>query len=161
VASVRAAAAATAVRRLGRAVLRVWPAQSVGQRSVGFTAGGLLPLLLRWWRRTQEPDVSNKRASPRERCGENRSHDHHELKEDGEIARGAVSLDRSAVKRQADSASRRPLRLQRQHNETLEGAERERAWNEITSLAPGYGRYQENTDRIMPIIRLKAQEEQR
>lgn len=32
---------------------------------------------------------------------------------------------------------------------------------EITSLAPGYGRYQENTDRIMPIIRLKAQEEQR
>jgi deazaflavin-dependent oxidoreductase (nitroreductase family) len=45
--------------------------------------------------------------------------------------------------------------------ETLEGAERERAWNEITSLAPGYGRYQENTDRIMPIIRLKAQEEQR
>jgi F420H(2)-dependent quinone reductase len=51
--------------------------------------------------------------------------------------------------------------LQRRHIETLEGAERERAWNDITSLAPGYGRYQENTDRIMPIIRLKAQEEQR
>jgi len=45
--------------------------------------------------------------------------------------------------------------------ETLEGAERERAWNEITSLAPAYGRYQENTDRIIPIIRLKAQEEWR
>jgi deazaflavin-dependent oxidoreductase (nitroreductase family) len=45
--------------------------------------------------------------------------------------------------------------------ETLEGAERERAWKEITSLAPGYARYEENTDRIIPIIRLKAQEEQR
>ena len=44
--------------------------------------------------------------------------------------------------------------------ETLEGAVRERAWKEITSLAPGYGRYEENTDRIIPIIRLKAQEEQ-
>ena len=45
--------------------------------------------------------------------------------------------------------------------ETLEGAVRERAWNEITSLAPGYGRHQENTDRIIPIIRLTAKEEQR
>lgn len=45
--------------------------------------------------------------------------------------------------------------------ERLEGAERERAWKEITSLAPGYGRYQENTDRIIPIIRLTAKEEQR
>jgi deazaflavin-dependent oxidoreductase (nitroreductase family) len=45
--------------------------------------------------------------------------------------------------------------------ETLEGAERERAWNELTSLAPGYTRYQESTDRIIPIVRLKAQEEQR
>lgn len=44
---------------------------------------------------------------------------------------------------------------------TLEGVERERAWHEITSLAPGYARYQENTDRIIPIIRLTAQEEQR
>jgi len=45
--------------------------------------------------------------------------------------------------------------------ETLEGAEREGAWTEITSLAPGYARYLVNTDRIIPIIRLKAQEEPR
>jgi F420H(2)-dependent quinone reductase len=43
--------------------------------------------------------------------------------------------------------------------EKLEGAERERAWKEITAPAPGYGRHQENADRIIPIIRLKAQEE--
>ena len=43
--------------------------------------------------------------------------------------------------------------------ETLAGAERERAWKEITALAQGYARYQENTDWIIPIIRLKAQEE--
>jgi F420H(2)-dependent quinone reductase len=43
--------------------------------------------------------------------------------------------------------------------ETLEGADRERAWNEITSIAPGYARYRENTDRIIPIIRLRAKEE--
>ena len=33
--------------------------------------------------------------------------------------------------------------------ETLEGAERDRAWQEITSLAPGYGRYLEVSDRVM------------
>ena len=38
--------------------------------------------------------------------------------------------------------------------ETLEGVERERAWREITSLAPGYGRYVELTDRVIPIVRL-------
>ena len=45
--------------------------------------------------------------------------------------------------------------------ETLEGAERERAWQHVTSLAAGYAVYQEKTDRIIPIIRLKAQEDQR
>ena len=39
--------------------------------------------------------------------------------------------------------------------ETLEGAERDRAWQEITSLAPGYGRYLETTDRVIPIVRLR------
>src|SRR5947207_13337810 len=39
--------------------------------------------------------------------------------------------------------------------ETLEGAERERAWQELTSLAPGYGKYLESTDRVFPIGRLK------
>jgi hypothetical protein len=33
--------------------------------------------------------------------------------------------------------------------ETLEGAERDRAWQEITSLAPGYGRYLEITDGVI------------
>jgi len=44
--------------------------------------------------------------------------------------------------------------------ETLEGAERERVWEELTSMASGYTRYQENTDRIIPVIRLRAQEQQ-
>jgi len=42
--------------------------------------------------------------------------------------------------------------------ETLEGAERDRAWQEITSLAPGYGRYLESTDRVIPIVRLRQDE---
>ena len=41
--------------------------------------------------------------------------------------------------------------------ETLEGAERDRAWQEITSLAPGYGRYLEITDRVIPIVRLRQE----
>jgi hypothetical protein len=39
--------------------------------------------------------------------------------------------------------------------ETLEGAERDRAWQEVTSLAPGYGRYLEVTDRVIQIVRLR------
>jgi deazaflavin-dependent oxidoreductase (nitroreductase family) len=39
--------------------------------------------------------------------------------------------------------------------ETLEGAEREQAWQRIVSRAPGYGRYQEKTDRKIPIARLR------
>jgi deazaflavin-dependent oxidoreductase (nitroreductase family) len=41
--------------------------------------------------------------------------------------------------------------------ESLEGAERERAWQQITRLAPGYAGYQEKTDRVIPIVRLRAQ----
>jgi len=44
--------------------------------------------------------------------------------------------------------------------ETLEGAERERAWKEMTLLASGYTRYQKSTDRIIPVVRLKAQRDQ-
>lgn len=36
----------------------------------------------------------------------------------------------------------------------ISGAERERAWNRIVGLAPGYGRYLDKTDREMPIFRL-------
>jgi len=41
--------------------------------------------------------------------------------------------------------------------ETLEGAERDRAWQKVTSLAPGYGRYLEITDRVIPIVRLRQE----
>jgi len=41
--------------------------------------------------------------------------------------------------------------------ETLEGAERDRAWQEVTSLAPGYGRYLEITDRVIQIVRLRQE----
>jgi deazaflavin-dependent oxidoreductase (nitroreductase family) len=38
--------------------------------------------------------------------------------------------------------------------ETLHGAERERAWRRVVELAPGYGKYAEQTDREIPVIRL-------
>ncbi|MBL7260516.1 nitroreductase family deazaflavin-dependent oxidoreductase [Actinoplanes sp. LDG1-01] len=38
--------------------------------------------------------------------------------------------------------------------EELEGNERERTWAEIISAAPGVARYQDLTDRQIPIIRL-------
>jgi deazaflavin-dependent oxidoreductase (nitroreductase family) len=41
--------------------------------------------------------------------------------------------------------------------ETLEVAERDRAWQEVTSLAPGYGHYLEVTDRAIPIVRLRQE----
>lgn len=41
--------------------------------------------------------------------------------------------------------------------ETLEGADRERTWQEVTSLAPVYGRYTEATDRLIPIVRLRQE----
>ena len=40
--------------------------------------------------------------------------------------------------------------------ETLEGAERDRAWREVVSLAPGYGRYETITDRVIPIVRFRG-----
>ena len=44
--------------------------------------------------------------------------------------------------------------------ETLEGAERDRVWKEVTSLAPGYGRYETSTDRLIPIVRLRKVSEE-
>ena len=38
--------------------------------------------------------------------------------------------------------------------ESLSGAERERAWKKIVELAPRYGKYTEQTDRVIPVIRL-------
>jgi len=40
--------------------------------------------------------------------------------------------------------------------ESLKGEERERAWEEVVRLAPGYGKYAEQTDRVIPIVRLRA-----
>ena len=42
--------------------------------------------------------------------------------------------------------------------ETLGGAEREQAWQNITSLASGYAKYPQTTDRTIPIVRLTAVE---
>ena len=38
--------------------------------------------------------------------------------------------------------------------DSLHGPERERAWVRIVALAPGYGRYAEQTDREIPVVRL-------
>lgn len=40
------------------------------------------------------------------------------------------------------------------HPESLEGEERDAAWKRVVSLAPLYGRYEQTTDRRIPIIRL-------
>jgi deazaflavin-dependent oxidoreductase (nitroreductase family) len=37
---------------------------------------------------------------------------------------------------------------------SLEGAERDRAWKRIVALAPGYGKYEQQTDREIPVVRL-------
>jgi deazaflavin-dependent oxidoreductase (nitroreductase family) len=37
---------------------------------------------------------------------------------------------------------------------SLEGAEREKAWKRVVALAPGYGKYEQQTDREIPIVRL-------
>ncbi len=38
--------------------------------------------------------------------------------------------------------------------ESLHGADRERAWNRVVTLAPGYGKYGRDTDREIPVVRL-------
>lgn len=38
--------------------------------------------------------------------------------------------------------------------ETLADAERDRVWKKVVELAPGYGKYEQQTDREIPIIRL-------
>jgi deazaflavin-dependent oxidoreductase (nitroreductase family) len=47
-------------------------------------------------------------------------------------------------------------RVRRVRAESLRGAERERAWAEIVRQAPAYGKYAEQTDRQIPIVRLAA-----
>lgn len=38
--------------------------------------------------------------------------------------------------------------------ESLHGAERDEAWKRIVSMAPGFGKYEQTTDRLIPVIRL-------
>lgn len=42
--------------------------------------------------------------------------------------------------------------------EELHGTERDDAWRRITSIAPRFAQYQEKTDRVLPVIRLKPRE---
>lgn len=39
--------------------------------------------------------------------------------------------------------------------ETLEGAQLEDAWNRIATEAPEYVKYRSNTDRVIPVVRLR------
>jgi len=38
--------------------------------------------------------------------------------------------------------------------DSLHGGERDRAWKRIVALAPGYGKYEHDTDREIPVVRL-------
>ena len=38
--------------------------------------------------------------------------------------------------------------------DSLHGPERDRAWKRIVALAPGYGKYEQQTDREIPVVRL-------
>jgi deazaflavin-dependent oxidoreductase (nitroreductase family) len=38
--------------------------------------------------------------------------------------------------------------------DSLHGPERDRAWARIVALAPGYGKYEQQTDREIPVVRL-------
>ena len=38
--------------------------------------------------------------------------------------------------------------------EQLHGAERDEAWEQITSAAPRFAKYEQKTDRVLPVIRL-------
>ena len=40
--------------------------------------------------------------------------------------------------------------------EQLHGAERDEAWRQITTAAPGFAQYQKATDRELPVIRLTS-----
>ncbi|MGH7295576.1 MAG: nitroreductase/quinone reductase family protein [Polyangiaceae bacterium] len=42
--------------------------------------------------------------------------------------------------------------------EQLEGAEREEAWSKIAAASPQFAKYQEQTDRVLPVIRLRPRE---
>ncbi|HEY6203048.1 MAG TPA: nitroreductase/quinone reductase family protein [Candidatus Limnocylindria bacterium] len=38
--------------------------------------------------------------------------------------------------------------------DSLHGPERDRAWKRIVALAPGYGKYERDTDREIPVVRV-------
>lgn len=43
--------------------------------------------------------------------------------------------------------------------ESLQGAEREAAWRRVVTQSPGYAAYERKTDRVLPVIRLKLEQE--
>lgn len=43
--------------------------------------------------------------------------------------------------------------------EQLHGPEREEAWRQITTAEPRFAKYQQKTDRVLPIVRLVARPE--
>jgi deazaflavin-dependent oxidoreductase (nitroreductase family) len=45
------------------------------------------------------------------------------------------------------------------HPESLQGSERDEAWKRIVALAPGFGKYETTTDRLIPVIRLTPETE--
>jgi deazaflavin-dependent oxidoreductase (nitroreductase family) len=47
-----------------------------------------------------------------------------------------------------------PQRTLRVSPQQLEGAHREAAWRQIVQAQPRYARYQQKTDRLLPVIRL-------
>ena len=47
-------------------------------------------------------------------------------------------------------------RKRRVEAEALTGAARDRAWERMVAVWPGYAGYQEKTDRVIPVVRLKA-----
>jgi deazaflavin-dependent oxidoreductase (nitroreductase family) len=46
-------------------------------------------------------------------------------------------------------------RVRQVRPESLKGEERAKAWAEVVRLAPGYGQYETQTDRKIPIVRLR------
>jgi len=54
------------------------------------------------------------------------------------------------------SASGRRIKVR---PETLEGAEWEEAWRTVALKAPGIGHYREITDRVIPLVRLRAEDD--
>jgi deazaflavin-dependent oxidoreductase (nitroreductase family) len=63
----------------------------------------------------------------------------------------AHNLARSPAEAWVDVGEEREVPVEA---DLLTGAERATNWYQVVELAPGYGRYEEKTDRLIPIFRL-------